>query len=284
MKKLFALLLGLSAIVASTANAETTKCKAITKLPFTITTSGVYCLTKNLPFLVSGTPVTSGNAITINADDVVLDLNGHVLSNDAAGNTTTTHGIEAVGRSNVVVKNGIVRGFQYGINIQGGGENNVVDNINADANLIIAIINDASHGIVSHNRVTNTGNSSFASEFAYGICATGDHVRIFDNSISGVSATGSGDALGIGCTTGAPTHAVVRNNMISDVSSPSGVLVVGIYFHGGSNNIATGNQISDIDIGIDYANAGTGTYMNNLVVNAGVSAYSGGTAAGSTNY
>src|SRR5262249_213268 len=43
----------------------------------TITKSGAYYLTKNIK-------VTSGNAITINASNVVLDLNGFTISSTAA--------------------------------------------------------------------------------------------------------------------------------------------------------------------------------------------------------
>ena len=269
-------------VFTAVAQAETVKCRPISRLPYTITLSGVYCLSKNLPFLVSGIPAFSGTAITITTDDVILDLNGHVLSNDGANNTTQTHAIDVSGHSNIVVKNGMVRGFQYGISLQGGGENNVVENIEADANLLIAITNDSAYGIVRNNRVTNTGNSSFLSEFAYGICATGDHVRILNNSVSGVNATGAGEAYGIGCTTGTPTHAIIRDNMISDISSLTGAKV-GIYLHGGSDNIVANNQISDADVGINFDLAGTGIYMNNVVFTGGTK-YTGGTAAGSTNY
>ena len=49
----------------------------ISSLPFTISASGSYYLTKNLA-------VTSGNAIVISAEGVTLDLNGFTLSSTEA--------------------------------------------------------------------------------------------------------------------------------------------------------------------------------------------------------
>jgi len=63
-----AALMGLAGTAAAD---ETTFCNFfITTLPYTITTQGHYCLQQNL-----STAITSGAAITISVDYVVLDLN-----------------------------------------------------------------------------------------------------------------------------------------------------------------------------------------------------------------
>src|SRR3954449_5496455 len=49
--------------------------RAISTLPFTISTSGSYYLTKNIQFAAA-----SGNAITIAVSHVTLDLGGFTLS------------------------------------------------------------------------------------------------------------------------------------------------------------------------------------------------------------
>ena len=79
-----ALALGLS--VAAPAAAETVNCTPVTSVPVTITTSGPHCLTDNLTFYGQ-----SGSAITIQANRVVLDLNGHTLQGPAAGQAVTCH-------------------------------------------------------------------------------------------------------------------------------------------------------------------------------------------------
>ena len=106
---LLALLLLVSIWVLPT-RAETIDCTAITSLPYIITPQGIYCLTGNL-----STSMTSGNAITINTNNVTLDLNGYKLGGLGAGDSTFATGIFAAERKNITIKNGIVRGFFRGI-------------------------------------------------------------------------------------------------------------------------------------------------------------------------
>lgn len=75
---------------------------AISALPFTITASGSYYVAGNL------TPFPSGGGITVDANNVTLDLGGFEL----AGNGGSTSGIRITAlRSNVVIRNGTVRGW-----------------------------------------------------------------------------------------------------------------------------------------------------------------------------
>lgn len=107
---------------ASHALADTT----ITTLPYTVTTSGVYRLADDLT-------VSSANGITIQADDVLIDLGGHTITS-TSGNTNYT-GIfvnssvsTTVPRRNVAVQNGTIRGFRRGVYFNGpasSGGNNV---------------------------------------------------------------------------------------------------------------------------------------------------------------
>jgi hypothetical protein len=62
------------------ARAEVVNCTNIATLPFTVTSPGIYCFNASLAY-----PAASGIAINIASDDVVLDLNGHVLDGSAAG-------------------------------------------------------------------------------------------------------------------------------------------------------------------------------------------------------
>jgi hypothetical protein len=79
----------------------------ITNLPKTIDTPGFYYLSENLTY--SGI----ANAITINADNVTLDLMGFRLANGGASGNT--HGIHMSGRSNVEIRNGTLSGWWIGI-------------------------------------------------------------------------------------------------------------------------------------------------------------------------
>ncbi len=77
--------------------------RAISTLPFTISTSGSYYLTKNLQFAAA-----SGNAITIAVSHVSLDLGGFTLSSSAG---VTGDAIRVNGNlRDVEVKNGAIVG------------------------------------------------------------------------------------------------------------------------------------------------------------------------------
>ncbi|AMM40430.1 parallel beta-helix repeat protein [Candidatus Desulfofervidus auxilii] len=80
---------------------------AATTFPIQINEPGSYVLTSNL--IVTTANV---NAIKINADNVTLDLNGHGIYRPGTG---TGYGIYARNKFNITIKNGIVRGFYYGI-------------------------------------------------------------------------------------------------------------------------------------------------------------------------
>ncbi|MFN2622346.1 MAG: hypothetical protein ABR611_05820 [Chthoniobacterales bacterium] len=76
---------------------------AIESVPFNITQSGSYYLTKNLNFSAA-----SGNAITITVSNVTLDLMGFTLSSTSA---VTEDGIHINGGvRNVAVRNGVIAG------------------------------------------------------------------------------------------------------------------------------------------------------------------------------
>jgi len=77
----------------------------ITSLPYTITKSGNYELTRNLT--ANGT-----DGIDVNVSNVVINLNGFSITQSSAGSGT---GVNDVSSSNVVVSNGTISGFADGV-------------------------------------------------------------------------------------------------------------------------------------------------------------------------
>ena len=264
-----------------TAQAETTKCKAITKLPYQIDAAGVYCLKKNLAFENKGVAVNTGNAIVIatTASGAVLDLNGFVLSGgESAPTNSNAIGIH-IGASNVTVRNGTVTNFETGVFSSSYPSGIIVEDLIVDSNFGEGIRLYASKSIIRNNLVTNTGGSTYiANSPAYGIYADGDDFSIHGNTVSGVTGVGSGYGVGISTDTSSD-RSIVHNNTISNISSTAG-----IWFQGGTQHIANGNRITKPgSYGIAFG--GTGSYMDNLVVGATSTSYNGtGTAAGTTNY
>ena len=76
----------------------------ITTLPYTISQPGFYYLSGNLTYS------SSSNAITVNADNVTLDLMGFRLIRGTA-TSGSPNGVYISGRKNVEVRNGTLRGF-----------------------------------------------------------------------------------------------------------------------------------------------------------------------------
>ncbi len=88
----------------------------ITSLPLTITQSGSYYLVGNL--------TTLGNGITVQADDVTIDLMGFTIT---GSDPELFHGIRVIAPqtySNLTVRNGTVRRFASGVTAFEGSSGN----------------------------------------------------------------------------------------------------------------------------------------------------------------
>lgn len=105
-----AVMLAVAATCCGTAIEAQAACAPIASIPFTISSSGQYCLAADL-----ATSQTSGNAIVVNADNVVIDFQGHKLDGSGAGTGTAATGIYALERKGITVRNGLMVGFYTAI-------------------------------------------------------------------------------------------------------------------------------------------------------------------------
>lgn len=175
----------------------------ITSVPYTITQPGFYYFGKNLTY--NG----SGIAITIDADNVTLDLMGFSLTQ--GGVTGSGEGIRMNNRANVEIRNGTVNGFFYGA-IEGisAGKNHRVINIRATNNTF-GIYFASSNNLINNCTASNNSSSgiflwsgsithSVASNNSYGIYLLGPgnvlENSVFNNSTRNFSL-GSGVATAI---------------------------------------------------------------------------------------
>lgn len=191
----------------------------ITSLPFTISTSGSYYLTKDL--------ASSSTGIFINANDVTIDFCGFIIV--GPGTEINCFGTRMNGRSNVEIRNGTIRAFGYGIyessnesrnlrildmrvlyckgsGIQLYGQAHLVrgctsayNGINGSGSAVFGI------GGFSRSTITNNtvyGNATSSSSSFYGI-SCGEGSIVTDNNVTenGMSATAgvSGINAGYGC-------------------------------------------------------------------------------------
>jgi hypothetical protein len=177
----------------------------ITSLPFTISAPGFYYLSGNLTY--TGT----SEAITVNADDVTLDLMGFSL------NSNSRHagmGITITEQKNVEIRNGTVRGFNFAL---------------AEANS-----NGANHRVINVRVIDNN----------YGVVLAGQGHLIkgcmaSNNIIEGLTLGGSNSAI-IGNVVhtcggdGIRGSGTVSGNVVSNCGN-------GIYFNGAGRLI--GNAV-----------------------------------------
>ena len=209
----FLVLAGLTGLAGAASADETTYCNVfITTLPYTISVQGHYCFDRNL-----ATAITSGNAITINADFVVLDLNNFKLGGGSAGLGTQAAGVFTSNHRNITIRNGNIRGFETGILIQtlsstgSGGiliENNVLDGNTVRG---VGAIGDSI--VIRNNIVANTGGST-SRNIAYGILTYAYQlVSVRDNVVSDTFGNGTSTASTYGVWT-AGAGQVIDHNVI----------------------------------------------------------------------
>ena len=230
MKRMTAVLVlaGLAGLAGTARADETTLCNTfITAVPFTITAQGHYCFNRNL-----STGMTTGNAITINVDYVVLDLNNFKLGGGSAGLGTNTVGVFSRNHRNVTVRNGNIRGFKYGVQLIGTFAGNIViENNVLDGNTIVGAQTDGDSSVVRNNLVTNTGGSTtFTGWGTYGIYAD-------------YSDTASGS-----WGTSVARDNVVTNTFATDATGhATGGIAAGIADH---NIVALGNTATSVNNGM----------------------------------
>ncbi|MHA3770489.1 hypothetical protein ACXR0O_03010 [Verrucomicrobiota bacterium sgz303538] len=252
----------------------------ITTLPATIKKPGIYVIKKDLNFKLA-----TGAAITITANNVILDLGGHVLSNSLASTATSTPtaaiGVSSSGPINVTVRNGRIVGFDDGVNLT-----------SSDPGELVAEhlqVNDCSHTGISINgdqvevrecRLRNIGIATAPSN-VWGILITASTSYVGDNEVYNMTSNATA-ARGIQVISQA-LGIVARNRVINKAVIGGSF---GIICFNNSNpnaaNVANGNYVANWSTGICFASGSPGKYMDNLTVNC-TTAFSGGTSVGSNN-
>jgi len=216
----------------------------IDSVPASITAAGTWCMRHDV-----STNMASGAAITILADDVVLDCNNFKLGGLAAGMSTFATGVHggsstgSGGRQyNVTVRNCNVRGFHYGIYISPGSGNGggylVEDNL-VEQSRFVGILVGAGRNRVQRNRVVDTGGRP-GQNYAFGISA---HADLIDNTVTGVY----GDAavtsfIAYGIVLGDANGYLARGNHVSGLQ-PHGVNGQAWGLQSGNRSILVDNRV-----------------------------------------
>jgi len=257
------------------AEVPTIPCRPILRVPVTIKHAGHYCLLRSV-----ATDVSAGAAIAIEADDVVLDLGGRILDGSAAGPETETVGIGALGRSNITIRNGTLRGFLAGIQLsdQGTSAGHVIEGVTAERNTSRGIEAEGAGLRIRGNRVLLTGGStSVLGTRAYGILLRAPESVVVDNEITGTTGSGS-FVYGIWAT--ASHGLTIEGNHVENRALPP-FYSFGILLPFSDDVLVANNRITRFSEGVTYSSFSTGKYRDNLT--AGVARPFNGTGTDAGN-
>jgi len=227
---------------------------------------------------LAGTLTTNQTAITVDSDDVTIDLGGHSLIGDPCA--AATYGIYMDDRSSVEIRNGTVRKFGgYGILDIGSGKGHrviivrVVSNgsygilLNGYSHLVTGCtaVENGSYGIWVYALSTLTGNVAFSNEDNGISCMSGCTVTgntsnsnngsgiqvLMNNMVTGNTANFN---MADGIYVRNDENKVAHNTCCSNGNGGDGA---GIYIYsGGNDNCIKGNHVIDNDSGIDINGTG----------------------------
>ncbi len=235
----------------------------LSEIPETIDWAAMVTLTGSLT-----STSTEQHGITVNADDVTIDLGGHSLKGTGTG---TNNGIDMNGCSNVEIRNGTVRDFYNGVYAILGYDNRFVNVRSVSNGLSGFYLTGASHLIKD---CTASYNGTSAASKVYGIRASSCST-VTGNTVSYNGESATNTVIGISASAACiVTNNSVYNNGINAVSA-----VVGIGASEGStltNNTASYNGSGAGDVCGFQAGRGS-TVINNA-------AYTNGTNATGTVY
>ncbi len=217
----------------------------ISAVPFTINAPGAYYVTRDLT-------VASGVAVTINANNVTLDLNGHTLTNSAtaAGNWVI---ITNVSFNGVRVTGGRVVGGNLGVELEGSSAAQLqLDHLNVSGAGAYGV-NIYSSGVVPATAIVEavqvTGPAGTA-----GIALQG----VSGGRVSGNSTKGCYNGIQLDNSRGV----IVENNTVADSTN------FGIYLINGSrDNLLTGNTVQKSTSNGIYLNGSRGNRVTYNIIN-----------------
>jgi Ca2+-binding RTX toxin-like protein len=230
-----------------------------------IRSAGVYTLDRDLAY--SG---GSGAAITIAADNVVIDLNGHrITGSGTAGSSAKA--IVATNQSNITIRNGSIDGFFYGVELAdlsartGQYGHHLVSNVDVSNCTFRGIFVQGPDNVVQNCTIHDIqGTTVYANAFAAGIESFGARARLVNNRVTEVYARDLGEALGISVSDyGVGTVVagnVIRNSAFDEFRS------FGIWV-GGGDVTSYRNTVTNYTYEHGWSSPTKGAFYNNTAIN-----------------
>jgi hypothetical protein len=204
---------------SSREEASSGTCTPIGSVPFKIIKPGRFCLASNLQ--------TEDTAITIAADFVTLDFQGHTLTGPRRSGTNVV-GVDGKGISNVRITGGEVRGFDIGIILWSVGDKskgyNQIDNMRVKSSQQSGIRMYGSFNRLLDSEVSLIGGELSDSVHAHAIIVAGPGAIIARNRVfesRGADIGRKAEGVGI-AVSGDANGAIIAENTIEFTSVLSG--------------------------------------------------------------
>jgi hypothetical protein len=241
-----ALLAGFAALAfAGGARAETTTCQVVNTLPATLSTPGHYCLESDF-----AQDFGFASALTITADDLVLDCNGHRIRHTSAANEADA--IFAAGeRHDVTIRNCVIDGWYVGIFVQASSDPGARGNRILDNQLLrtrtTAIYVLGTDNRIERNRIAqNTGDYNGVARgiFVSSMNKTGVGNLVRDNVIVDFKPTPPGTSTQVeGINVSNLSNTEVSGNVIGGLITIDGQYVAGIVGYDASGTSVHDNTL-----------------------------------------
>jgi parallel beta-helix repeat protein len=184
-----------------------------------------------------------GEGLVVGASNIVVDLGGHtidgpdyLIENATGQEEGFPAGIRVSGRTNVIVRNGTVQQFGWGVLLSSGATHNVVDGLEIQRHAVAGVeLFDADDG-----RDGNTIQNSTIEDNELGVLlgAGSENSVVRDNEING----NLGEQVFIHLSDG---HRIEGNSMHGIPSDPQLDSDGGVLLEGSSDNVLVGNTIRD---------------------------------------
>jgi parallel beta-helix repeat protein len=192
------------------------------------------------------------NGIVIGADNVTLDLNGHVIAGDGTEFSDCPHdefcdvGVANDGHQGLTVRDGSIRGFGFGVLVFGARDNRLVGISSSKNTLFGAVFGGCSRSVV---RGSSLSRNVAPKGDGIGLFGS-DHIRIIGNSIQhnpgpGIHVSDSADNLIEGnLLTGGRPAVLIEGNR-NEVRGNRVIRGAGILVNKpGNRNVIAGNRVS----------------------------------------
>jgi parallel beta-helix repeat protein len=180
------------------------------------------------------------NGIVIGADDVTLDLNGHVIDGDGTEFTACPPdepcdmGVVDLDHQGVTIKGGTIREFDFGALVVGASDSRLTRLVLSNNRRAGLLVVGSSHSAI--DRVTASEN---------GLTTDASGVTIFDSRELTITRNAAFDNGDIGFFIVGLENSLVADNSISGNLEPEAAIILD-----GSGNELTGNRVSGNHDGI----------------------------------